>query len=50
MPGGAEAQLGMGDAHSWDRLNSSLALVAWLERLGRGSGPLGAAVPVSAGS
>ncbi|SHI00131.1 asparagine synthase-related protein [Streptomyces sp. 3214.6] len=28
-----EAQLGMGDAHSWDRLNSSLALVAWLERL-----------------
>ncbi|MFD4762212.1 asparagine synthase-related protein [Streptomyces sp. NPDC058439] len=45
-----EAQLGMGDAHSLDRLNSSLALVVWLERLGRGSGALGAAEPVSAGS
>ncbi|MEU2588352.1 asparagine synthase-related protein [Streptomyces avermitilis] len=32
-----EAQLGMGDAHSWDRMNSSLALVAWLERLSAGS-------------
>ncbi|MFD3583641.1 asparagine synthase-related protein [Streptomyces sp. NPDC058683] len=30
-----EAQLGIGDAHAWDRLNSSLALVAWLERLER---------------
>lgn len=26
-----EAQLGMGDAYAWDRLNSSLALVVWLE-------------------
>ncbi|MFF7467873.1 asparagine synthase-related protein [Streptomyces sp. NPDC008092] len=34
-----EARLGIGDAYSWDRMNSSLALVAWLERL-----------PVSAGS
>ncbi|MGW0207481.1 hypothetical protein ACWDZ8_17290 [Streptomyces sp. NPDC003233] len=40
----------MGDMYSWDRLNSSLALVAWLERLGRGSGALGAAEPVSADS
>ncbi|MER5719039.1 asparagine synthase-related protein [Streptomyces sp. NPDC002132] len=32
-----EAQLGMGDAHAWDRMNSSLALVAWLERLTAGS-------------
>ncbi|WP_250400136.1 asparagine synthase-related protein [Streptomyces cellostaticus] len=29
----AEARLGTGDAYSWDRLNGSLALVAWLERL-----------------
>jgi asparagine synthase (glutamine-hydrolysing) len=28
-----EARLGIGDAYSWDRLNSSLAVVAWLERL-----------------
>ncbi|MFE1881384.1 asparagine synthase-related protein [Streptomyces diastatochromogenes] len=28
-----EAQLGIGDAYSWDRMNSSLALVMWLERL-----------------
>ncbi|MFI9804570.1 asparagine synthase-related protein [Streptomyces sp. NPDC052301] len=28
-----EAQLGIGDAHSWDRMNSSLAVVAWLEGL-----------------
>jgi asparagine synthase (glutamine-hydrolysing) len=28
-----EAQLGIGDSYSWDRLNSSLALVVWLERL-----------------
>ncbi|MEU6811152.1 asparagine synthase-related protein [Streptomyces sp. NPDC046831] len=27
-----EAQLGIGDAYSWDRVNSSLALVMWLER------------------
>ncbi|MER6009395.1 asparagine synthase-related protein [Streptomyces bluensis] len=32
-----EAQLGVGDAYSWDRMNSSLALVAWLERLSAGS-------------
>ncbi|MFG2352735.1 asparagine synthase-related protein [Streptomyces sp. NPDC048521] len=32
-----EAQLGMGNAYSWDRMNSSLALVAWLERLTAGS-------------
>ncbi|MFB0617932.1 asparagine synthase-related protein [Streptomyces sp. AGS-58] len=32
-----EAQLGMGDAYAWDRMNSSLALVAWLERLTAGS-------------
>ncbi|MFI7103481.1 asparagine synthase-related protein [Streptomyces sp. NPDC050161] len=45
-----EAQLGLGDSYSWDRVNSSLALVAWLERLDRRSGAPGAAVPVSAGS
>ncbi|MGQ5640510.1 MULTISPECIES: asparagine synthase-related protein [unclassified Streptomyces] len=28
-----EAQLGTGDSHSWDRLNSTLALVVWLEQL-----------------
>jgi asparagine synthase (glutamine-hydrolysing) len=45
-----EACFGLGDAHAWDRVNSSLALVAWLERLeGRSSG-FGAARPVSAGS
>ncbi|MGW2826733.1 asparagine synthase-related protein [Streptomyces sp. NPDC001443] len=32
-----EAQYGIGDAYSWDRLNSSLALVMWLERLDRRS-------------
>ncbi|MEU6556347.1 asparagine synthase-related protein [Streptomyces sp. NPDC046915] len=32
-----EAQLGIGDSYSWDRVNSSLALVAWLERLTAGS-------------
>ncbi|MCX4580970.1 asparagine synthase-related protein [Streptomyces sp. NBC_01571] len=32
-----EAQLGMGDAYAWDRMNSSLALVAWLEGLSAGS-------------
>ncbi|GAA2310562.1 hypothetical protein Scani_32240 [Streptomyces caniferus] len=45
-----EAQLGLGDSYSWDRVNSSLALVAWLERLDRRSGAPDAAVPVSAGS
>ncbi|MFH8804396.1 asparagine synthase-related protein [Streptomyces sp. NPDC017936] len=33
-----EAQLGLGDACSWDRVNSSLALVAWLEHLDRHQG------------
>ncbi len=28
-----EARLGVGDAYSWDRVNSSLALVMWLEGL-----------------
>jgi asparagine synthase (glutamine-hydrolysing) len=41
-----EARLGVGDAHSWDRVNSSLALVVWLERLGRGHPAQGTAVPV----
>ena len=45
-----EAQLGLGDSYSWDRVNSSLALVAWLERLDRRSGVPGAEVPVTAGS
>lgn len=45
-----EARLGLGDSYSWDRVNSSLALVAWLERLDRRSGAPGAAVPVTAGS
>ncbi|MEU2711570.1 asparagine synthase-related protein [Streptomyces sp. NPDC007205] len=45
-----EAQLGIGDSYSWDRMNSSLALVAWLERLDRRAGGPGAALPVSAGS
>ncbi|MFE4968517.1 asparagine synthase-related protein [Streptomyces sp. NPDC056660] len=44
-----EAQWGMGDSYSWDRVNSSLALVMWLERLGDGrSAEPGAAVPVTA--
>ncbi|MFD9813349.1 asparagine synthase-related protein [Streptomyces sp. NPDC059080] len=45
-----EAQLGLGDSYSWDRVNRSLALVAWLERLDRHSGAPGAAVSVTAGS
>ncbi|MGW7639784.1 asparagine synthase-related protein [Streptomyces decoyicus] len=44
-----EAQFGLGDSYCWDRVNSSLALVAWLERLDRRSGAPGAAVPVTAG-
>ncbi|MET7802560.1 hypothetical protein ABZS78_39490, partial [Streptomyces decoyicus] len=44
------AQGKLGDSYSWDRVNSSLALVAWLERLDRRSGALGAPVPVTAGS
>ncbi|MEV5801778.1 hypothetical protein [Streptomyces collinus] len=31
-----EAQLGMGDSRSWDRVNGSLALVVWLEGLRTG--------------
>ncbi|MFI0186128.1 asparagine synthase-related protein [Streptomyces sp. NPDC017086] len=45
-----EARLGIGDAYSWDRMNSSLALVAWLEGLERHTGGTGAAAAVSAGS
>ncbi|PWI05541.1 asparagine synthase [Streptomyces sp. NWU339] len=41
-----EAQFGMGDSHSWDRVNSSLALVAWLERGDRRSRARRAAMPV----
>ncbi|CAM5693833.1 asparagine synthase-related protein [Streptomyces aurantiogriseus] len=44
-----EAQLGVGNANSWDRVNSSLALVAWLERLDERCRVQGAAVPVIAG-
>jgi asparagine synthase (glutamine-hydrolysing) len=44
-----EAQFGVGDSYSWDRMNSSLALVVWLERLDRRPGPLDPAMPVSAG-
>ncbi|MFF3990079.1 asparagine synthase-related protein [Streptomyces sp. NPDC001797] len=44
-----EAQWGMGDSYAWDRVNSSLALVVWLERLGEGrSAEPGAVVPVTA--
>ncbi|MFJ9928075.1 asparagine synthase-related protein [Streptomyces misionensis] len=45
-----EAQFGLGDARSWDRLNSSLALVAWLERANEPSSAYGAAGPVKPGS
>ncbi|MEU6217950.1 asparagine synthase-related protein [Streptomyces sp. NPDC047022] len=45
-----EAQLGIGDSYSWDRLNSSLAVVVWLERLDQRSCALGAPVSVIAGS
>ncbi|MEU6367521.1 asparagine synthase-related protein [Streptomyces sp. NPDC046931] len=45
-----EAQLGMGDPYSWDRLNGSLALVAWLERGDRRSRALDAAMPVITGT
>ncbi|MFK0107190.1 asparagine synthase-related protein [Streptomyces sp. NPDC091217] len=34
-----EAQLGLGDSYSWDRMNGSLALVGWLERLSDGRSP-----------
>nr|WTB28587.1 asparagine synthase-related protein [Streptomyces sp. NBC_00830] len=42
-----EAQLGIGDSYSWDRMNSSLALVVWLERSDQ---RFRALMPVSAGS
>ncbi|WP_335935054.1 asparagine synthase-related protein [Streptomyces sp. PTD5-9] len=45
-----EAQFGMGDPYSWDRVNSSLALVVWLERLDEHSRARRAAMPVIAGS
>ncbi|MFI5972882.1 asparagine synthase-related protein [Streptomyces sp. NPDC051452] len=48
-----EARLGMGDSYAWDRLNASLALVVWLERLDhqQRSRTLDAAtMPVIAGS
>lgn len=45
-----EAQFGIGDSSSWDRVNSSLALVAWLERLDRRSRVRRAAMPVIPGS
>nr|BFD86763.1 hypothetical protein StreXyl84_61640 [Streptomyces sp. Xyl84] len=45
-----EARFGLGDAHSWDRVNSSLALVAWLERLEGRTGGFGEARPVNCGS
>ncbi|MFF7970271.1 asparagine synthase-related protein [Streptomyces sp. NPDC007905] len=45
-----EAQLGMGDSYAWDRMNSSLALVVWLEGLGRRSGVGGAGRAVIAGA
>ncbi|GAA3381351.1 hypothetical protein GCM10020367_72250 [Streptomyces sannanensis] len=45
-----EAQLGIGDSYSWDRMNSSLALVVWLEQLDQRSRAHGAAAPVIAGS
>ncbi|MFI8279056.1 asparagine synthase-related protein [Streptomyces sp. NPDC085929] len=45
-----EARFGVGNAESWDRMNSSLALVAWLEGLGPRSRALGAATVVIDGS
>lgn len=45
-----EAQFGMGDSYSWDRVNSSLALVAWLERLDRRSHVRRATMPVNPSS
>lgn len=42
-----EAQWGMGDSYAWDRVNCSLALVVWLERLSEERAPAaGATVPV----
>jgi asparagine synthase (glutamine-hydrolysing) len=45
-----EARLGIGDAYSWDRMNSSLALVMWLERLDQHARTPRAAMSVIAGS
>ncbi len=45
-----EAQLGIGDSYACDRVNSSLALVMWLERLDQRSGAVRPALPVIAGS
>ncbi|MFG2266438.1 hypothetical protein [Streptomyces sp. NPDC048720] len=46
-----EARLGMDDSRSWDRLNGSLALVAWLEGLlDERSAASGAGLPVIVGS
>ncbi|MFD7130149.1 asparagine synthase-related protein [Streptomyces sp. NPDC059894] len=44
-----EAQFGIGDAYAWDRVNSSLALVVWLERWGRRPCARSTAGPVIAG-
>ncbi|MFF7082350.1 asparagine synthase-related protein [Streptomyces lavendulae] len=44
-----EAQLGVGNAESWDRMNSSLALVAWLDGLAAPR-PRAPGVPVIDGS
>ncbi|MFF1258765.1 MULTISPECIES: asparagine synthase-related protein [unclassified Streptomyces] len=41
-----EAQLGVGDSYSWDRMNSSLALVVWLEQSDQRSRTL---MPITAG-
>ncbi|MGW1599312.1 asparagine synthase-related protein [Streptomyces sp. NPDC002343] len=45
-----EARLGLGDAYSWDRVNSALALVVWLEGIGRCRLTHDTAVPVISGS
>ncbi|MFC9279842.1 asparagine synthase-related protein [Streptomyces collinus] len=44
-----EAQLGIGDAYAWDRMNRTLALVAWLERLDRNPATFTGSLPVTAG-
>ncbi|MEU3525949.1 asparagine synthase-related protein [Streptomyces sp. NPDC038707] len=45
-----EARLGLGDAYSCDRVNSALALVVWLEGLGRPDLTDDATVPVTVSS